>query len=50
VARVRRRSMRGDHTTMLTDHVAELGAALRAIVDEADALRDPPARPPDTGA
>jgi acyl-CoA synthetase (AMP-forming)/AMP-acid ligase II/thioesterase domain-containing protein/acyl carrier protein len=36
VARVRRHAVRGDHTTMLTDHVADLGAALRRILDAAD--------------
>ncbi len=36
VARVRRHDVRGDHTTMLTDHVADLGKALRRILDDAD--------------
>ncbi len=36
VARVRRHDVRGDHTTMLTDHVVDLGKALRRILDEAD--------------
>ena len=36
VARVRRASIGGDHTTMLTDHVGALGAALRAVFDVAD--------------
>jgi hypothetical protein len=36
VARVNRHSMNGDHTTMLTDHVGELGAVMRRIFDAAD--------------
>jgi acyl-CoA synthetase (AMP-forming)/AMP-acid ligase II/thioesterase domain-containing protein/acyl carrier protein len=36
VARVRRHAMGGNHTTMLTDHVGELGAAMRRILDAAD--------------
>jgi acyl-CoA synthetase (AMP-forming)/AMP-acid ligase II/thioesterase domain-containing protein/acyl carrier protein len=36
LTRVRRHSVRGDHTTMLTDHVADLGAALREILNAAD--------------
>jgi acyl carrier protein len=36
VAPVRRHSMRGDHATILTDHVTELGAVLRRIFDAAD--------------
>jgi oxalate---CoA ligase len=36
VTRVRRHSVRGDHTTMLTDHVGDLAATLRRILDAAD--------------
>jgi acyl-CoA synthetase (AMP-forming)/AMP-acid ligase II/thioesterase domain-containing protein len=36
VAHVRRHSVRGDHTTMLTDHVGDLGTALRRIFDASD--------------
>jgi thioesterase domain-containing protein len=36
VARVRRHSVRGNHRTVLTDHVDEVGAALRRIFDAAD--------------
>lgn len=36
VARVRRHSVSGDHTTMLTDHVGELGAVLGRILEGAD--------------
>jgi len=36
VARVRRHSVGGDHTTVLTDHLGELGAVLRRIFDSAD--------------
>jgi thioesterase domain-containing protein/acyl carrier protein len=36
VARVRHHAVGGDHATVLTDHVAELGAVLRRIVDAAD--------------
>jgi oxalate---CoA ligase len=39
VARVRRHSVGGDHTTVLTAHLGELGPVLRRIVDAADALR-----------
>jgi len=38
VTTVRRHSVRGDHTTMLTDHVGDLGAALRRILDAADGV------------
>jgi oxalate---CoA ligase len=37
VTRVRRHNTRGNHITMLTDHVAELGRILCGIVDAADA-------------
>jgi hypothetical protein len=33
VARVRRHSVAGDHTTVLTEHLDELGAVLRRIFD-----------------
>jgi thioesterase domain-containing protein len=36
VARVRRHSVSGDHATVLTDHVGELGTVLRRIFDSAD--------------
>ena len=36
VARVRRHSVKGDHTTVLTEHLDELGAVLRRIFDSAD--------------
>jgi acyl-CoA synthetase (AMP-forming)/AMP-acid ligase II/acyl carrier protein len=36
VTRVRRHDTRGNHITMLTDHVVQLGTTLRAIVDAAD--------------
>lgn len=36
VARVRRHSVTGDHSTVLTDHLGELGLALRRIFDAAD--------------
>ena len=36
VARVRRHSVRGDHETVLTDHIGELGTVLRRIFDSAD--------------
>ena len=50
VSTVRRRSIGGYHTTMLTDHVDELAAALRAILDVADGtqanlLAEPGSRP-----
>jgi surfactin synthase thioesterase subunit len=37
VTRVRRHAMHGNHITMLTDHVAELGRVLHEIVAAADA-------------
>ncbi len=37
VAHARCHTVGGDHTTMLTDHVHELGSALRRIFDAADA-------------
>jgi hypothetical protein len=36
VARVRRHSVSGDHDTVLTDHIGELGTVLRRIFDSAD--------------
>ena len=36
VARVRRHSVGGDHTTVLTEHLDEVGAVLRRILDSAD--------------
>jgi acyl-CoA synthetase (AMP-forming)/AMP-acid ligase II/thioesterase domain-containing protein/acyl carrier protein len=36
VARVRRHSVSGNHRTVLTDHVAEVGAVMRRIFDSAD--------------
>ncbi len=36
VARVRRHSVGGDHSTVLTEHLDEVGAALRRIFDAAD--------------
>jgi thioesterase domain-containing protein/acyl carrier protein len=36
VAQVRRHAVGGDHTTVLTDHIGELGTALRRIFDSAD--------------
>ena len=38
VTTVRCHAVRGDHTTMLTDHVRDLGAALRGIFDAADGV------------
>ena len=45
VARVRRHSVSGDHATLLTDHVGELGAALRRIFDAADHSRSAASSP-----
>jgi thioesterase domain-containing protein len=36
VARVRPHTVSGDHTTVLTEHIGELGAVLRRIFDTAD--------------
>jgi acyl-CoA synthetase (AMP-forming)/AMP-acid ligase II/thioesterase domain-containing protein/acyl carrier protein len=36
VAHVRRHSVSGDHTTVLTEHLGELGAVVRRIFDAAD--------------
>lgn len=36
LARVRRHTVRGDHTSVLGEHVGELGTLLRRIVDAAD--------------
>lgn len=42
VTRVRRHSTAGDHTTMLTDHVDDLGATLRRIFAAADGAASGP--------